>query len=298
MRIVLLGKNGQVGHELQRALLPLGEVLAFGRDECDLASPASLEAVLRDAAPQVIVNAAAYTAVDKAESDQDTARLVNADAVGVLADYCASTGALLVHYSTDYVFDGEKSNAYIESDAPNPQSVYGATKLAGESAIIKSGCPALVFRTSWVYSTHGGNFLKTMLRLARERDALNVVADQHGTPTGAELIADVTLLAIAAHRKGDLPSGIYHLTASGSTSWHAFARHIIGRALHNGAQLKLTADDVHAIGTADYPTAARRPRNSTLDATALSQALGLQLPDWRVHADRVIDQLTKLETLK
>lgn len=279
-------------------MLPLGEVVAFGRDTCDLADPARVATVLSDASPQVIVNAAAYTAVDKAESDQETARLVNTDAVRAMANYSAKTGALLVHYSTDYVFDGEKSSAYIESDTPNPQSVYGATKLAGEEAIIKAGCPALVFRTSWVYARHGGNFLKTMLRLASERDMLKVVADQVGTPTGAELIADVTLLAIAAHREGRLPTGLYHLTASGATSWHGFARHIIGRALRNGAQLKLTADDVHAIGTADYPTAARRPKNSTLDTSALSAALGLQLPDWSVYANRVIDQLTKLETLK
>lgn len=298
MRIVLLGKNGQVGQELQRALLPLGEVMAFGRDTCDLANSAELATALSDASPQIIVNAAAYTAVDKAESDQETARLVNVDAVRVMADYSAKTGALLVHYSTDYVFDGEKSGAYLESDAPNPQSVYGATKLAGEAAITDAGCTALVFRTSWVYAQHGANFLKTMLRLAGERDTLKVVADQFGTPTGAELIADVTLLAIAAQREGRLSPGTYHLTAGGSTSWHAFARHIIGRALQNGAELKLTADDVHAIGTADYPTAARRPKNSTLDTSALSAALGLQLPHWHVHADRVIDQLTKLETLK
>ncbi len=296
MRIVLLGKNGQVGHELQRTLLPLGPVSAFDRKECDLADPAALASALREAAPAVIVNAAAYTAVDKAQSDQDAARRVNTDAVAEIANIARATGALLVHYSTDYVFDGESAAAYVESDFTNPQNIYGATKLAGEAAIIESGCDALIFRTSWVYSNHGGNFLKTMLRLARDRDSLNVVADQHGTPTSAELIADLTLVAIAAHRQGQLSSGIYHLTADGSTSWHQFAQHIIGRANDNGAALKLSSENIHAIGTDQYPTAAQRPKNSTLSTAKLRQALGIALPDWTVHANRAIDQLTKLET--
>lgn len=296
MRIVLLGKNGQVGHELQRTLLPLGSVSAFDREECDLANPALLASTLRQAAPEVIVNAAAYTAVDKAQSDQDAARRVNTDAVAELAEIARDTGALLVHYSTDYVFDGESVQPYVEDDPTNPQNVYGATKLAGEAAIIASGCKALIFRTSWVYSSHGGNFLKTMLRLAKDRDSLNVVADQQGTPTSAELIADLTLLAIAAHRHGDLATGVYHMTASGSTSWHAFAQHIIGRARDNGAALKLAPDHIQAIRTDQYPTAAQRPKHSTLNTAKLRRALGVTLPDWTVHADRAIDQLTKLET--
>ncbi|PPA77357.1 dTDP-4-dehydrorhamnose reductase [Achromobacter spanius] len=296
MRIVLLGKNGQVGHALQRALLPLGPVCAFGREECDLVDPALLASTLRRVNPQVIVNAAAYTAVDKAESEQDTARRINTDAVAEIAEFARETGALLVHYSTDYVFDGQKRGPYIESDIPHPQNVYGATKLAGEVAIIASGCDALIFRTSWVFSNHGGNFLKTMLRLARDRETLNVVADQHGTPTSAELIADVTLLAIAAQRQGRLNNGVYHMTAAGSTSWHGFAKHIIGRARANGAALKLTPDNIRAISTAEYPTAAQRPKNSTLSTAALKHALGVELPDWTSHANRAIDQLTKLET--
>lgn len=296
MRIVLLGKNGQVGHELQRTLLPLGSVSAFDREECDLANPSLLASTLRQAAPEVIVNAAAYTAVDKAQSDQDAARRVNTDAVAELAKIARDTGALLVHYSTDYVFDGESVQPYVEDDPTNPQNVYGATKLAGEAAIIASGCKALIFRTSWVYSSHGGNFLKTMLRLAKDRDSLNVVADQQGTPTSAELIADLTLLAIAAHRHGDLATGVYHMTASGSTSWHAFAQHIIGRARDNGAALKLAPDHIQAIRTDQYPTPAQRPKHSTLNTAKLRRALGVTLPDWTVHANRAIDQLTKLET--
>lgn len=296
MKIVLLGRNGQVGHELQRALLPLGSVTAFGREECDLLNAASLTSTLRNVAPQVIVNAAAYTAVDKAESEYAAAHRVNAEALGEIAQYARQNDALLVHYSTDYVFDGSKAGPYSETDPTNPLSVYGCTKLAGEVAIKESGCNYLVFRTSWVYSNHGSNFLKTMLRLARDRETLNVVADQRGAPTSAELIADVSLLAIAAYREGRLANGIYHLTASGSTSWHEFAKHIIGRARENGAPLKLSPKNILAIGTDEYPTAALRPKNSMLSTALLTQALGLDLPDWTDHANRAIDQLTKLET--
>ena len=285
-----------MGHELQRALLPLGPVSAYSREECDLANPTMLASTLRHAAPRVIVNAAAYTAVDKAESERDAAHRINTDAVAEIAKFARESGALMIHYSTDYIFDGEKALPYVETDPPNPKNTYGATKLSGEAAIISSKCEALIFRTSWVFSSHGGNFLKTMLRLAHDRDSLNVVADQHGTPTSAELIADITLLAIAAHEQGRLANGIYHLTAAGSTSWHAFAKHIIGRARENGAVLKLSPDNIRAIGTDAYPTAARRPKNSILDTTALKQALGVDLPDWTVHANRAIDQLTKLET--
>ena len=296
MRIVLLGKNGQVGHELQRTLLPLGPVSSFDRESCDLTKPASLASTLGDLAPQVIVNAAAYTAVDKAESERDAAQRVNSDAVGEMAEFARVSGALLVHYSTDYVFDGDQTTPYTESDPPNPQNVYGQTKLAGEEAIINSGCDYLIFRTSWVFSNHGGNFLKTMLRLARDRESLNVVADQHGTPTSAELIADVTLLAISAHRSGQMASGIYHLTPAGATTWHGFAQHIIARALKNGVVLKLSAQGINAITTDEYPTAARRPKNSTLNSEALERALRVELPHWTAHANRAIDQLTKLET--
>lgn len=296
MKILLLGKNGQVGRELQRTLLPLGEVVALGRRDADLENLSALGDLLDAHSPDIIVNAAAYTAVDKAEGDASTARRINAEAVGVMASHAHRVGALLVHYSTDYVFDGEKPGAYLESDATNPQSVYGSTKRAGEEAILQSGCAALIFRTSWVFSAHGGNFIKTILRLAKERENLNVVNDQYGAPTSAELIADVTALALAGHRGRALANGIYHLTASGVTSWHGLACHAVERMRAHGAALKLDAGQIYAIPTEAYPLPARRPKNSRMDTAALSGALGLHLPDWRIHVDRLIDQLTCMET--
>ena len=202
-----------------------------------------------------------------------------------------------MHYSTDYVFDGLKSGAYLESDPTDPQSVYGRSKRAGEEAILGSGCQALIFRTSWVYSAHGHNFIKTMLRLAKDRETVNIVADQHGAPTSAELIADVSALAIAAYRQRRLGSGIYHLTAAGETSWHGLACHAVQRALANGIELKLNPAQIQAIPTEAYPLPAKRPTNSRLDTGAISRALGLQLPDWKIHVDRAVDQLTRLENL-
>jgi dTDP-4-dehydrorhamnose reductase len=292
MKILLFGKNGQVGHELRRTLLPLGEVVALGRSDADLEDLAGLKKALHAHAPSIIVNATAYTAVDKAEGDEATATKINAEAVAVLAGYARDNNALLVHYSTDYVFDGEKAGAYVETDVTNPQSAYGRSKRAGEETIKQSGCNALVFRTSWVFSSHGGNFIKTMLRLAKERENLNVVADQFGAPTSAELIADVTSLAIAGYRKGLLSGGIYHLTAAGKTSWHGLACHVIERALANGAALKLESARIRAIPTEEYPVPAKRPKNSLMNTSALSTALGLQLPDWSIHVDRAVDQLT------
>jgi len=296
MKILLLGKDGQVGRELQRTLLPLGEVHAVGRSEVDLRDLAALKGLLDAHAPDIVVNAAAYTAVDKAEQEEASAYQINAEAVGALAVYARLRGALLVHYSTDYVFDGEKAVAYVETDETNPKSAYGRSKRAGEEAILDSGCDALIFRTSWVFAAHGNNFVKTMLRLAKERASLSVVADQHGAPTSAELISDVTALAIAGHRRQTLPSGIYHLTASGETTWHGFASHIINRALANGVKLKVTADAINPIATQAYPLPAARPHNSRMSTAALSGALGLHLPDWKIHVDRVVDQLTRLET--
>lgn len=295
MKIVLFGRNGQVGYELQRTLLPLGNVVALGHTDGDLANLSRLTEILESVAPDVIVNAAAYTAVDKAESDPELARTINTDAVSLLAKYAKKNGALLVHYSTDYVFDGTKSGPYVESDTPNPKNVYGHTKLAGEVAIANSGCAALVFRTSWVCSAHGKNFIKTILRLAKERDELNVVADQTGSPTSAELIADVTALSIAAFRAGTCPAGLYHLTASGQTTWHELARHVVERANTNGAALTLNSANIRPISTEDYPAPAKRPKNSVLSSQAINAALGIELPDWKVHIDRVIDQLTKLD---
>jgi len=292
MKILLIGKNGQVGRELQRTLLPLGELVALGRDGLDLGDLDAVKRVLADQAPEVIVNASAYTAVDRAESDEAGATAVNASAVGAMAAYAREHGALLVHYSTDYVFDGDKEAPYLESDATAPQSAYGRSKRAGEEAIQASGCKALVFRTSWVFSSHGGNFIKTMLRLAGERDSLNVVADQHGAPTSAELIADVTALALAAYRRGAIADGIYHLTASGTTSWHGLASYAIAAARERGATFKVDPAQIKPIPTEAYPLPARRPKNSRLDTSKLCGALDLQMPDWKVHVDRLIDQLS------
>jgi dTDP-4-dehydrorhamnose reductase len=292
MNILLLGKDGQVGRELQRTLLPFGDVAALNRAQADLSHPSELEHLLGRIKPDLIVNAAAYTAVDRAESDRDIAFLINRDAVAVLADYAAHHEALLVHYSTDYVFDGEKSGAYLETDATHPLSVYGLSKRAGEEAILSSGCPALIFRTSWVFSAHGSNFIKTILRLAREKENLSIVADQFGAPTSAELIADVTALAVAAYRAGRLAGGLYHLTAGGETHWHGLACHTVDRALANGVPLPLEASAIRPIGTEDYPLPAKRPKNSRLNTALLSSTLGLQLPDWTIHVNRAIDQLT------
>ena len=292
MKILLIGKNGQVGRELQRTLLPLGEVVALGRDGLDLGDLAAVQQVLASQAADVIVNASAYTAVDRAEADEAGAHAVNAVAVGAMADYARAHGALLVHYSTDYVFDGTKATPYVEDDAAAPQSAYGRSKRAGEEAILASGCKALVFRTSWVFSAHGGNFIKTMLRLAGERDSLNVVADQFGAPTSAELIADVTALAVAAYRRAALADGIYHLTASGATSWHGLASYAIAGAKARGAAIKVDPAQICPIPTEAYPLPAKRPKNSRLDTGKLAAALGLHLPDWKIHVDRLIDQLS------
>jgi dTDP-4-dehydrorhamnose reductase len=295
MNILLLGKDGQVGTELQRTLLPLGHVIAIGRSDLDLEDLPGLSRLLDAHKPDIIVNAAAYTAVDKAETEIDKAFLLNEHVVKILAEYVQQNGSLLVHYSTDYVYDGLKSGPYIESDPVNPQSIYGASKRAGEVAIVQSGCNYLIFRTSWVFSKSGKNFIKTMLQLARERESLRVVADQHGAPTSAELIADVTAIAISGHQKKSIQNGIYHVTSTGSTSWHQLACYAIDKALAHGITLKLTSQDIHPISTDEYPLPAKRPKNSTLDINTLSSALALQLPHWSVHVDRMMEQLTQLE---
>ncbi|MFI9653003.1 dTDP-4-dehydrorhamnose reductase [Guyparkeria halopsychrophila] len=293
MKIVLLGPNGQVGRELSRTLLPHGDVVALGREQINLAAPEFVRQRLTQEKPDIIVNAAAYTAVDKAEQEEAVARAVNAESVAEIGAYANDTGALVVHYSTDYVFDGSKQGAYQPSDPTNPQSAYGRTKRAGEIALRESGCRHLIFRTSWVYSARGKNFIKTMLRLAAERDELKVVADQIGAPTSAELIADVTSLALAGFRQAQLPAGTYHLTANGATSWHGLACRAIDRAIVNGQELRVRGDDLQAIGTADFPTPATRPANSCLDSSGLEEALGLHFPDWTIHVDRMVDQITK-----
>lgn len=292
MKLLLYGKDGQVGRELQRTLAPLGELVALGRAQADFNDMPALRETLHTHAPAIIVNAAAYTAVDRAETDEAAAFRINAAAVDCLAHYAHATGALLVHYSTDYVYDGAKTTPYVETDAPSPRSVYGRSKLAGEQAIARAHCTALVLRTSWVISAHGHNFIKTMLRLASERDELRVVADQHGAPTSAALIADTTARAIVALRAGRLPTGTYHLAAAGETTWHELACRVIERARANGMPLKLDASRIRAITTSEYGAAAHRPQNSRLDTRALAGYLGLDFPDWRVGVDEVVDELT------
>lgn len=296
MKILLLGKTGQVGWELQRSLAPLGEIEAHGSATADLSRPQELVGFLRSRRFDAVVNAAAYTAVDRAESEPDVARHVNAEAVSVIAQEARRQGAWVVHYSTDYVFNGWKDGAYVEDDPTDPLSVYGSTKLAGEQALREHQPRHLIFRTSWVYAVRGGNFPKTMLRLARERDALRIVADQHGAPTSAELLADVTALAL--HRIFSVAqdanlAGTYHLTASGVTTWFEYAREVLKLAVENGAELRVTPDRVEAIATADYPVPARRPANSRLDTSKLTRAFGLTLPHWRFHLARAIDELIK-----
>jgi dTDP-4-dehydrorhamnose reductase len=287
--ILLLGRNGQVGWELCRSLAPLGRLRAFDFPDVDFSNPESLRRVVREAAPRVIVNAAAYTAVDKAESEEALATRINAEAVGVLAAEAKAAGALLVHYSTDYVFDGSKENPYLESDPVAPLGVYGRSKAAGEAAVAASGCEGLVFRTSWVFGLHGGNFVKTVLRLAAEREALKVVDDQVGSPTPAALIADVTAQALVAVRGGRLASGLYHLTAADPVSWRAFACAIVEAAARQGRALRLGPENIAAIQTSEYPLPAKRPANSRLDCSRLESALDIGLPGWRPYLERMLE---------
>jgi len=295
LRILLLGKGGQVGWELQRALAPLGELVALDFDSSDLCGDFTnldgLAQTVRAVNPDVIVNAAAHTAVDKAESEPELARTINALAPGIIAQEAARIGALLVHYSTDYVFDGGGDVPWREEDATGPLSVYGSTKLEGEQLIAASGCQHLIFRTSWVYAARGGNFAKTMLRLAAERDRLTVINDQIGAPTGADLLADVTAHAIRAVRARAALAGTYHLVAAGETSWYDYARHVIGFALAQGRPLKLGVDDVEPVPTSSFPTPAKRPANSRLDTRKLRENFGLELPSWQTGVDRMLTEV-------
>lgn len=289
-KILLLGKDGQVGWELQRALAPLGLLTALNRRECDLAEAAQVQAVLEQYEPEVIVNAAAYTAVDQAESDQALARRINVDAVAELARYAREMGSLLVHYSTDYVFDGTKPEAYVEDDITNPLSVYGQTKLDGENRIRDALCRHLIFRTSWVYAARGGNFARTMLRLASERTALSVIDDQIGAPTSAELIADVTAHALRDVLSGRAPGGTYHLAAAGEASWYDYAKFVIDRARVQGQTLALAVDGLKPIPASDYPLPAKRPQNSRLNTHLLERSFALKLPQWEDGVARVLDE--------
>lgn len=294
MKILLTGKNGQVGFELQRSLAVLGEVVAVDQHDCDLSDAGAIRRLVADVEPQIVVNPAAYTAVDKAESEPELAQAINGVAPGVFGEEMARRNGLVVHYSTDYVFDGTKQGAYTEDDAPNPQSVYGKTKLGGELALQQSGARHLIFRTSWVFGAHGGNFAKTMLRLAADRESLNVVADQFGAPTSAALLADVTAQAIGRYRRepaDSFPFGLYHLVAGGVTNWHEYAQAVIRAGLAAGKPLKLTPELVRAITTAEYPVPAPRPANSRLDTSRLQQAFGLRLPPWQDGLEHVLQQI-------
>jgi dTDP-4-dehydrorhamnose reductase len=297
MKILLLGKNGQVGWELQRSLAPLGEVLALDRRSTphggDLSQPERLAQTVREWRPDVIVNAAAHTAVDKAESEPDLARCLNATAPAALAQAAAEVGAWLVHYSTDYVFNGQGDLPWQEGDATGPLSVYGQTKLEGEQAIAASGCKHLIFRTSWVYAARGGNFAKTMLRLAAERERLTVINDQHGAPTGADLIADVTAHAIRQVMANSAPTlaGIYHLVASGETTWHGYASHVISQARNIQPELGMKVSDIAPVPTSAFPTPAQRPLNSRLSTHKLQQAFGLVLPPWQQGVNRMLAEI-------
>ena len=296
MKILLLGKNGQVGWELQRALAPLGEVVALDFDSpgpltADFSKPESLAATLRAVAPQIIVNAAAHTAVDKAESEPDVARALNALSPGVLAREAAALGAWLMHYSTDYVFDGGGSTPWREDSPTGPLSVYGATKLEGEQAIRASGCKHLIFRTSWVYAARGGNFAKTMLKLAKERDKLTVIDDQIGSPTGADLLADLTAHALRTAIARPHVAGTYHAVASGETSWHGYARHVIEFARAAGQPIQVAPDAILAVATNAFPTPAKRPGNSRMNTEKLRGAFGLSLPTWQAGVERMLTEI-------
>lgn len=296
MRLLLIGKNGQVGFELRRALGPLGAVVAVDFPECDLARPESVRAIVTQVKPDVIVNAAAYTAVDKAESEPDLARAINAAAPGLLGEEARSIGARVIHYSTDYVYDGAKGTAYREDDATGPLCVYGSSKRDGDEALAASGADHFIFRTSWVFGAHGGNFVKTILRLAAERDRLAIVADQIGAPTSAALLADITAQVLGQLRWRDpatMPSGVFHVTAGGETSWHGFAQAILAGGVSRGLTFKVTPEAVGAITTAEYPLPARRPANSRLDTTKLQQTFGLVPPHWQAGLDHVLDQILR-----
>jgi len=295
VKILLLGKNGQVGWELQRSLAPLGEVIALdsgSQELCgDFTNLQGLAQTVRNVAPDIIVNAAAHTAVDKAESEAELVRTINALAPGVLAQEAKRSNAWLIHYSTDYVFDGHGDKPWLETDAAAPLSVYGATKLEGEQLIQQSGCKHLIFRTSWVYGARGGNFAKTMLRLAQERDSLNVINDQIGAPTGADLLADITAHAIrSAQLKPEL-SGLYHLVAGGETSWHGYASFVIDFARRAGIPLKVTPEAINPVPTSAFPTPAKRPLNSRLDTAKLQHTFDLILPHWQTGVTRMLTEI-------
>jgi len=295
MRLLLLGSNGQLGWELQRSLAPLSEIFVCDRNVVDFRNLDKLKSVVRQYKPDVIVNAAAYTNVDKSESDAENAFKVNFEAVELLANEAAILNSWLIHYSTDYIFDGTKNSPYKEEDKTNPKSVYGKSKLRGELAIIDSKCKYLIFRTSWLYSTYGRNFVNTILRIAKEKSELRVVCDQIGAPTSAELVADVSSICISQIVQDGLSSkdisGVYHLTSTGKTSWFDFAKYIINETKKLGGGLIIDPKNIIAINTSEYPLPAERPVNSLLNSQKLCKTFHLHLPSWKIHVDRTIREL-------
>ena len=295
MNILLFGKGGQVGWELQRSLAVLGNVTALDHDSTDhcgdFANPEGIAATVRALKPDVIVNAAAHTAVDKAESEPELARLLNATTPGVLAREAAALGAWLVHYSTDYVFDGSGTRPWVETDTPAPLSVYGRTKLEGEQLVQQSGAKHLILRTSWVYAARGGNFAKTMLRLAQERERLTVIDDQWGAPTGAELPADVTAHAIRHLQQRPQDAGLYHLVAGGEVTWNGYAKFVIEHASKAHSAIKIVAKEVAPVPTSAFPTPAVRPHNSRLNTSKLQTTFGLTLPHWQTGVERMLTEI-------
>jgi dTDP-4-dehydrorhamnose reductase len=296
VKILLFGKDGQVGWELQRSLATLGDVVALDADSPlplsgNFTDPVSLVRTVRAVAPDIIVNAAAHTAVDKAEVEPELVRTINATAPGILAREAALSGAWLMHYSTDYVFDGSGSTPWVEDSPTGPINVYGRTKLEGEQLIRSSGCSHLIFRTSWVYAARGGNFVRTILRLARERDSLKVIDDQVGAPTGAELLADLTAHALRLAMRNPELAGIYHAVPTGETSWYGYARHVVDFARAAGRDIRVTADAIEPVPTSAFPTAAKRPANSRMRTDKLRSAFGVALPSWQSGVDRMLAEL-------
>ncbi len=295
MNILLFGKGGQVGWELQRSLSVLGNVTALDHDSTDhcgdFANPAGVAETVRALRPDVIVNAAAHTAVDKAESEADFARTLNATTPGAIAQEAAKLGAWLVHYSTDYVFDGSGNRPWVETDTPAPLSVYGRTKLEGEQRIAQSGAKHLILRTSWVYAARGGNFAKTMLRLAQERERLTVIDDQWGAPTGADLLADVTAHAIRHLQQHPEHAGLYHCVAAGETTWNSYAKYVLSRASIENSAIKIIANEVAPVPTSAFPTPAARPHNSRLNTAKLQTTFGLQMPHWQAGVARMLAEI-------
>lgn len=290
MKILLFGKNGQLGQALAKTLPQIGKLVSLGREDVDFNDQTKLAKTIATHSPDIIINASAYTAVDKAENDESTAFRINEIAVATMAKYASEHNTLLVHYSTDYVFDGTKTKPYKEADQTKPLNVYGKSKRAGEIAA-QQALHSLTFRTSWVYSAHGNNFIKTILRLAKERESINIVADQIGVPTSAHWMAEITIKAINSHKNGALPTGIYHLVPDGETSWHQIAQYVVKTAQKAGETFALNIEDIHPITTEEYPLPAKRPKNSRLDNHQLSQHLGESMPDWKIGVKQVIEQI-------